>query len=208
MDGGDITMDYEEEIQYRNAIMDRICTTGKATSAERQWLATHRLYNWHLGYPFLHSDMVRLEEKTVYSILVSLESKGYSGSIIPVFTVPLGKGKIVTTDQLFDLNGNGRAVRPIKMLGCMIDETNQTFEFQYMSQLGLIEVSFECEYFDKKQHLIIRKTSNAGDPSYSMIREDLADNKTLYRCKAPTEEGYDGLVFTLEWSIICEDHKL
>lgn len=194
-------LNYEQEIKWRKLIMDKIHAGNRITTEERQWLVTHRIYNQVLGYPYLNADIVHMTPKILYSIHVAVESVAYPGKIIPVFTVPAGKGKIITDYTLTDHSGGQTTGKPVKMLGCLVDLNHKETQFYYQSHLGLFGVSFECEYFDKKQQLTIRKSSQTNDFNYAMLRDDLTHNKVLYRCKAPTEENFNSLVFSIEWTI-------
>ena len=89
--------------------------------------------------------------------------------------------------------------KPVKMLGAMIDANHRETEFSYRSELGVIGISFECDYFDSKQQLMIRKNSDTGDPNFAMIDEKIASNRMRYRCKAPTDSNFESFVFIVEW---------
>ena len=192
-------MNYEEEIRYRKKILSKVRNGEKITPEDRLWGATHRIYNRYLGYPYLNTDIIQLLPKTNYCVRVKIESLTYPGRVLPVITVPGGKGRIITSYPLTGPKGNVQPGKPIKMLGVLIDLHHKEAEFTYQSDLGLLGVSFECEYFDHKQHLMIRKNSNAGDPNYAMRKEVLTENNVRYWCKTPDADSFEGFVFTLEW---------
>lgn len=160
------------------------------------WLATHRVFNRKLGYPYLNTDIINLNAKEVYLLRVKVESKTYSDQIIPVIAVPCGKGRILATN-VFDRLGNLSPEKSIKMLGLLSDFKEVT----YRSELGLLGVSYECDYFDDKQNIKIRKDSCIGDYNFAMTCEILSDNKRLYRCKSPISDDFECLVFSLEWEL-------
>ena len=192
-------MNYEEEINCRNNIMSRVRHGEKITSEDRLWLVTHRIINPTLGYPYLNTDIIHLHPKVTYIIRVTIENLTYPGRIIPVITVPGGKGKIVANTLLTDYNGNVSSKKPVKMLGLLVNLNHNEAEFAYQSNLGLLGVSYECDYFDNEQHIMIRKNSCVGDPDFAMLGEVLSDNKILYRCKAPTNDSFESFAFSIEW---------
>lgn len=192
-------MNYEEEISYRNKILSRVRNGEKITSEDRLWLVTHRIINRTLGYPYLNTDIIHLRPEVNYCIRVKVESLTYPGRILPVITVPGGKGKIVANTLLADHRGDVTSKKTVKMLGLLVDLNHNETEFSYRSNLGLLGVSYECDYFDDKQHIMLRKNSCVGDPNFAMLSEVLADNKILYRCKAPTNSSFESFVFSIEW---------
>ena len=99
-------MNYKEEMSYREKILSRVRNGEKITSEDRLWLVTHRIINLTLGYPYLNTDIIHLRPKVNHSICVKIEDLTYPGRIIPVITVPGGKGKLVANMRLTDYNGN------------------------------------------------------------------------------------------------------
>jgi len=192
-------MNHEEETNYRNKILLRVRNGEKITPQDRLWLATHQIINRAFGYPYLNTDIIQLHPKVKYIIRVKIESLKYPGRIIPVVTVPGGKGEIVINTPLADYNGNTVPKKAVKMLGLLVDLNHKEIEFTYQSSLGLLGISYECDYFDSKQHIMIRKNSGVGDPSFAILREVLSDNKILYRCKAPSNDSFDSFAFSIEW---------
>ncbi len=192
-------MVYKEEIDYRNEILLRVRNGKKISPEERLWLVTHRLINRSLGYPYLNTDIIHLQPKVNYSIRVKVENLTISNRIIPVITIPGGKGKLVANTQLTDHNGNISPRKNVKMLGLLIDMNHCESKLSYQSNLGLLGVSYECDYFDDKQGIMLRKNSCVGDPKFAMLCEFLSDNKILYRCKAPTNDSFESFVFSIEW---------
>ena len=190
---------YVEEIKHRDDIIAKIHGGLKISPDERQWLMTHKLYNRFYGYPYLNTDIIHLEKNVVYSVQVKIESKKYPDRIIPFFTAPCGKGEIYNNDIVFDNRGKPYTNKKVKMFGCLIDSNNTETYFQYKSQLGLLEVSYECQYFDEHQKLTIRKNSLTGDPSYAMLKEQVASDKIIYYCKSPTNKDFNSLVFSVKW---------
>lgn len=193
-------MNYDEEINYRNRILARIRDGKKITSEDRLWLVTHRIINRVLGYPYINTDVIHLQQNVNYLIRVNVEKLTYPNRIIPVITVPGGKGRIIANSALVDHNGNISTKEAVKMLGVMVDSNHNEAEFTYQSNLGLLGISYECDYFDSRQHIMLRKNSCVGDSNFAMLREVLADNKMRYRCKVPTNKNFDSFVFSIEWN--------
>lgn len=189
-------MGFEQEIKKRGEILKKIYTGCKVTLEEKEWLALHCIYNESLGYPYLNTDIISLLPENLYCIKIQIEEKKYPGRILPIVQVPLGKGSIKTGGTLANYKGNINT-KPVKMLGCLIDTENTTIEFSYKSQFGALCVSYECEFYDEKQKLIIRKNSNTGDSRYAMIKKVVSDNKMLYFCKEPLGNAFDGLIFSV-----------
>lgn len=197
-------MNHEEEMSYRNKILSRIRNGEKIAVEDRLWLVTHRIINRTLGYPYINTDIIHLHPKVNYLIRVKVESLTYPGRIIPVVTVPGGQGSIVANTLLTEHSGNITSKKAVKMLGLLVDLNHNETEISYQSDLGILGVSYECDYFDDKQHIMLRKNSCVGDPNFAMLSEVLADNKLLYRCKAPTNDSFDCFVFSIEWETTLE----
>lgn len=192
-------MNYQEEMCYRDQILSQVRNGKRITPEERLWLATHKVINRTLGYPYLNTDIVHLHPKKEYSVRIKAEGCTYPNRIIPVITVPGGKGKIVSSTVLTTHNGNTTSKKSVKMLGLLLNTEHNEVVLSYQSDMGLLGISFECDYVDDRQHILIRKNSCTGDPSFAMLSEVLSDNKLLYRCKAPTDDSFDSLTFSIEW---------
>jgi hypothetical protein len=193
-------MTYDEEIRYREYILSKGSRSEKITTEDRLWLATHRIYNRIKGYPYLNADIIQLSPKKAYNIRISLEKCTYADRILPLFTVPAGKGRIVYDKPVRDLNGKVFHEKPVKMLGLFIDSQKPETVFSYCSDLGLLDIKFECDYYDEKQKLMIR--NNSGNfHHYAMLGESLAENKMRYHCKPPGTEDFDSFVFSVEWEL-------
>lgn len=197
-------MTHEEEISYREQILSKGSRGEKITAEDRLWLATHRIYNRIKGYPYLNADIIQLSPKTMYDIHIRLEKCTYAGRILPVFTVPGGKGKIIYKRSVRDLKGNVFPEKPLKMVGLFISSQDSETEFTYCSDLGMLEIMFECEYYDENQKLMIRRTSGSAH-HYAMLSESLAGNKMRYRCKPPGTDDFDSFVFSVEWALTANE---
>ena len=193
-------MNYDEEMDYRNELLLRARSRKKLTSEEQLWLASHRIINQNLGYPCLNKDIVELEKNVVYSVHVNVERLTYTDRIIPVITVPAGEGEIIAEGNLIDHNKKTTLKKSVKMLGILIDSNHGEMDFLYQSKLGLLGVSYECDFYDELQRLTIRKNSGSPSLDFAMLRENLSENKIMYRCKIPTNDDFDSFVFSLEWN--------
>jgi hypothetical protein len=193
-------MTYEQEISYRDQILGKASRGEKITTEDRLWLATHRIYNRIKGYPYLNEDIIQISPKTIYHIHVRLEKCTYAGRILPVFVVPSGKGEIIYKKSVCDLKGNVFQEKPVKMLGLFISSQDSKKELTYCSDLGMLGVMFECEYYDEKHKRMIRSTSGSAH-HYAMLSERIAENKIRYRCKPPTTDDFDSYVFSVEWEL-------
>jgi len=198
-------MNYEKEIIQREKLLSLVRKGEEITSDDRLWLVTHPIYNRNLGYPYLNTDIIQLTPRIKYNIFLKVESLAYPERIIPIVAVPGGKGKIIANNVYRETqNGNVITKKPIKMFGALLDLSHRETKFVYQSDLGLLGVSFQCEYFDDKMNLRIRKSSDTGDPRFAMLREMVAKNKMLYRCKAPNDDNFESLVFSVAWEYSAE----
>lgn len=198
-------MTIKEEISYREHILSKGSRGETITAEDRLWLATHRIYNRIKGYPYLNTDIIKISPKKIYDIRISLEKCTYAGRILPIFTVPAGKGKIIYKEPIQNMKGNVLSAKPVKMLGLLIDSQRPKTEFFYCSDLGMLEIRFEFEYYDEQQKLMIRKTS-ASAHHCAMLSECLAENKMRYRCKPTVTEDFDSLVFSVEWDLASKSN--
>lgn len=189
----------EQEIRQRNAIWKNRSINGKLSEEDKEWLATHRKYHPVLGYPFLNADMIELEKNTEYEISVTFEKSDYDDDIYPLFTIPVRKGFLLTDFPVTNLRGKTSIGKPITMLCLQISSQKTTSAFRCVSQTGLLQVSFSCKYPCLHSPKVqITENSDSG-PTLIMKREIVAENKYRYRCKSPTTDSYDNLVFSVTW---------
>lgn len=192
-------MRYKEEIAFRNEILSRIRNGKKITPDERLWLETHRVINQKLGFPYLNTDIIELDLSVTYNIRVRIESCPCCGRYTPIFGVPSGMGWIIANNSVVDYKGELSIGKKVKIFGFLCDSIHCETEFKYKSSLGLLSISYECEYYDEKQNLTIRKASNTGDPRFAMNVEILSQNKNRYSCRVIDSDSSDCLVFTVTW---------
>ena len=192
-------MDYKKESKYRDQILARARRGDRITPDERLWLLTHRLYNHALGYPYLNTDIIDLQTDKECTVYVKIESISYDDRIIPVINVPGGTGKIVSENIVTDYKGDAQHKKPVKMLGLLLNMQHKETRFLYQSNLGLLGVSYECDYIDEKQKIKIRQNSGTGCTNLAMLCERISANRLLYRCKNPQNVSFDSLVFSVRW---------
>ncbi len=198
-------MDYKEEILYREELLKKPHKGIKLTTDERVWLVTHSTYNRLMGYPILNVAIEKLDSEKWFLLKINIESKNYDKRIGPLISMPAGKGGIITDFEVEDLRGKKSIGKPIKMLCLLPNKENETTTVRYQSKLGLLSVSYECDYYDKLQNLHMRQSSDTGHPYFAMKRKVLNDNKVQYHCKNPLNDSFDALIFSLEWIPIDKD---
>jgi hypothetical protein len=198
---GGNSVNYKEEIEYRERLLGQAYAGKKITKEERLWLLTHRLFNRITGYPYLSEDIVQLQPKVQYRVIVEIEKISYPDRIIPVISVPGGKGGIKVNSLC---NIDGVPVDPskkVKVLGLLVDANQRETEVTYESELGLLGICYQCDYYDDKMHLWKRIASDCGN-ELAMVREVISDKKIRYRCKSPLDPIYEFnsvFEFTVEW---------
>lgn len=193
-------MNYTEEIIYREKILSKARKGEKITVEDRFWLATHRSINRNMGYPYLNTDIISFKSNMNYLISIKVEKLEYPYRIIPVVTAPDGKGKIIPIDMTVkDYNGKITNKKAVEVLGLLVDSNRIERKFFYQSSLGLLGISYQCDYFNEKQHIMVRGNSDTGIPNLAMIRENMSDNKIVYSCKSPNDDSFEALVFSIKW---------
>ena len=71
-------MTYEEEIAYREELLQKARDGMKVTSEERLWSQTHSVYNRRFGFPYYNVSIETLEPNQWYSLAINMESIGCS----------------------------------------------------------------------------------------------------------------------------------
>lgn len=194
-------MNYQEEIQYRDEILQRAYKGIKPTPEERIWCSTHSAFNWKLGYPYYVTAVEKLGSCEWHILTVEVESVHHEGRILPVIGVPAGKGKIIADFEVRDFSGKKSIGKPIKLLGIEMSEGKST-SLKYCSDYGLFFAEYECSYYDEKMRLNKTEISDTSNALFAMTREALSDNKVRYRCKSPLSDKFDAMVFTVEWKAL------
>ena len=190
---------YEMEIAQREFILNKVRQNIKISKEERLWLVTHSVYNRKLGKNALNIVIEKVPSKKWLSISIKVESVSYDKRIIPIIGVPGGKGKIVSIHEVTDLKGNTFQNKPVKVLGLLHDDSIPEHKINYYSDLGLISVEYECDYFDDKSNLYKRESSSTGNTYFAMKRQVVDEYTIRYYCKSPMHDSYDALVFSVHW---------
>lgn len=197
-------MNHLEEIEYRNTLMSRVYRHEKLSSQDRLWLKTHPVYHWSLGYPYLKADILSLEAKQTYRLHIEVENLTYENQIIPIISVPTGKGAIHTNFLTKDFYGNDKTGQPVKILGVTVNKDHRSTDIYYRSDIGLLMVTYACNYYDEKHQMLLSDTSDSGSARLAMLKEFKSENVVLYRCKSPLRDNFDSLVFTITWEPLAE----
>ncbi|MBQ8576321.1 MAG: hypothetical protein IJ447_09795 [Clostridia bacterium] len=190
---------YNDEILYRDTIMQKIHNNVKITGDERIWLVTHSLYNQQFDFIAYNSIIESIEPNKWYSLKIQIDSIAYNERIIPIVSVPAAKGKIVTDFEVKDINGKTNPQKTVKMIGVEFGHNSTEAKIDYYSNLGLVAVAYECDYYDEKQHLHMRQSSGTGHTDFAIIREVVNENTIRYRCKSPSSTSFDALVFSISF---------
>ncbi len=193
-------MTYEEEIAYREELLQKARDGMKVTSEERLWSQTHSVYNRRFGFPYYNVSIETLEPNQWYSLAINMESIGYKDRILPIISVPAGKGQIITDFELTDLRGNKSLGKPVKMLGLTLDLAHRECNVKYYSALGILAVGYECDYLDTAQNLHMRESSSTGATNFAMTKQMVNDHMVRYHCKSPVEDSFDAMIFTIKWT--------
>ena len=160
-------------------------------------MVTHPVYNNHFEGDAFNVVIERIEPNEWYLIKIKIKTKDYNRRIIPIIGVPAGKGRIITDLKLYDSDSKPRRKKEVKMLGFETDTSCTEYTIRYMSNLGLLEVKYECDYFDSLQNIVKREASSTGNYDFA-IKKKLIDEQTIeYYCKSPTKEDFNALIFTL-----------
>ena len=83
----------------------------------------------------------------------------------------------------------------------LLNMQHKKTQFLYQSGLGLLGISYECDYIDKKQNIRMRQNSSTGATNLAMLCERISTNQMLYRCKNPNNSSFDSLVFSVRWEL-------
>ena len=189
---------FENEINQRELLWKKVLDGKRLTEEEKIWLDTHKKFSKLLGVPYLQRDFIQLEKDTTYDFCISFISAKHPRFIAPCFKAPRLIGNIMTDGELYTFTGKMDKKKAVKMLVPLIHQDNKSSSFFYQSALKGICVSFEGEYEDKKQGMIMRRFSSDFEGLY-MLREDIGENKILYKCKVENAPEFDSLVFLVEW---------
>ena len=194
-------MNYKENIAYRQLLNQKVCNGYRCTKEEKLWFQVNPMYNPRYDEPRYQRDLIQLKPKQLYQIKVKIELLNHDlMRMIPLIGVAAGKGEIVTVNPLFDIDEKQTEKYSTKLLGVLIDNDRPESQFTVKSQLGLVSVAYQCDYFDPYMKLEKRECSDGVNRLFAMNRKDISSNQVLYECKSPLKEDFDALVFSIEWN--------
>ena len=197
MEDINVQNDYENEIKIRERILQKIREKIAVTPEERLWLVTHPIYNERFGKEVFSTVIERIEPNEWYLLRIKIEKIDYSRRIIPIIEVPAGKGKIITDLKLYDVDLRPTNKKEVKMLGIEIDTSCTEYTVRYISDLGLLTVGYECDFFDSFQNTVKRESSFSDGYNFAIKRKQIDEQTIEYFCKSPVSDNFNALVFTL-----------
>lgn len=189
---------YTKEIKQRKNILEKVRNGIKISPNDRIWLMTHSLYNEQCGIDTFNVAVEQIAPKKSFFIKIKVESIFYDQRILPIISVPAQKGKIIADFATYDYSGK-KTEKPVKMLGFEQNNNVDEYQIEYFSDLGLLSVEYQCDYFDKTTNLSKRESSSTGNPNFAMRRQPINDYTVRYCCKSPTDVSFDALIFTVQW---------
>ncbi len=196
---------YQKEIEKRAFILNKVRNKTKISPDERLWLMTHSVYNQKLGNDAFNISVEHIKPNEWFLVKVRVESVSHDGRIIPILSaVPAKKGQIVADFGMCNYNGELIENKTIKAIGFELRDIDFEYEVRFFSDLGLISVQYECDYFDLKQKLNKREASGSGNPDFAMKRQEIDQNTVRYYCKSPNANSFDALIFTVHWEEFIE----
>ena len=192
-------MNFKENIKFRESINNKVYEGKKATKEEKEWFAVNPCYNELYDFPCYQRDIIHLKTNCTYCVTITFESSNSCDMVIPLISVVLGKGEIISNFLLTDSNVKNQS--KIKALGVLISNENPISSILFKSANGYMSVKYQSQYFDDRQNIYKREASTVN-LSYGMKKEYLNENKVRYRCKGRQDEKneFDALVFTIEWN--------
>lgn len=190
----------KREIEQREQILNKVRDKIKISPDERMWLMTHSVYNERWGLDCFNIVVEQIDPNKWFLLKIKVESVMYEKRIIPIISaVPASKGKIVTDLDLYDYNGNLTSKKYVKMLGLELNNDSDEYEVKYFSDLGILSVAYECDYFDVRQNIIKRESSSTRNTDFAIKRQVVDDHTIKYYCKSPIAQSFDSLVFSIQW---------
>lgn len=195
-----VTMDYKESINYRRSIERKVFSSEKLTGEDKRWLESNPRFNEKFDFPCYQRDVLRIPKKaetviTITPICYNDKTKIYR----PVISI-IGKGVIKVNSQLFDLDRKEVAYKETRVLIPLFDEKTSSISVTVVSDSGLINVEYQCEYYDELTRLHKREFSNGANLFFGMKKQTISDNEFLYHCKSPDVlvNNFDSFAFSIK----------
>lgn len=191
---------YENEKIYRKSIMKKIRNGEKIGNDEREWLVTHSLYNPLYDSVVFNSSVEYVEPNKEYIIEIEIESVSYDKYIVPIVSIPAGKGSLHADFEVKDIDGKSAPTGNVKSIGIVFSQIPTKVPLAFLSEKGVLSVAYECDYYDEKQKLNLRQASSTGCTDFGILREIVDKNTVRYRCKSPQKSNFDALVFCIHFN--------
>lgn len=189
---------YKTEIEYREQLLEKRSMGQRLTEDERFWLVTNPVYNrWH-GYPFYNKDVISLRPNILYSIHIKIIEMPDRTPVTITLGVSDRKGKLISDEFLLDIDGNGTKKKTTKVLQFDLDKNKTDYYVKFKSEIGLLDISYGCDYYDERMKLFKKESSSTGNPCFAMIKDVISEVKVRYKCKHPKVDMYDMLIFEIE----------
>ena len=184
-----------DDIEYRNNLRSK---KGKLTLDEKKWLATHPMYNEILGGSILRADCISINPKIPYFINIKMVRNDKLLRITPTIAVPLRKGYIKTNGPVYNIDHvNVPQNEKIYVLSTCNSHAHPTSEVEYYSDLGCIEISYDCEIVDHRGYKYWGSSKMIR--GLGMQKEQISDSKMIYRCNDVTQKTFESYIFSVEW---------
>ena len=193
-------MNYKDNINYRHSLEQKVFEKKKLTSAEKTWLRSNPRFNEKYSFPCLQRDIIDIPRNHEAILRVSVLSNQDKTKIYrPVISV-VGKGKIIVENELFNSSMTNCTSKTTSILIPLFDENRPTISMRVISELGLISIAYQCEYYNNRMKLCVREISDGADLSYGMKRCDVSNNEFVYYCKNPSvsDDSFDSYVFSIK----------
>ena len=186
------------DIEYRKCLVNK---KEKLTLDEKKWLATNPLYNENLGCSILRADCITIDPNLSYLVNITLIHNNSLSRITPTILVPLRKGYIKAFDPVYNIDHVTLPKnKAIYVLSTCNSNDHPTSLIEYRSDLGCIEISFDCEIADHRGFKYWGSSKMVR--GLGMQREQISDSKIIYRCNDVSHTTFDSYVFSVEWNKI------
>lgn len=191
-------MDYIKDIEYRKQLLEKRSFGQQLTKEERFWLVTNPVFNRWYGYPFYNKDVLNLKLDILYSIHIKIIELTDRTPVTITLGVSGNKGELISEEFLLDIDGNETKKKTTKVLRFNLENKKTDYYVNFKSKLGLLDISYGCDYYDDNVKLFKTESSSTGNPSFAMMKEIISEGKVQYKCKHPNSDTYDMLVFEIE----------
>lgn len=193
-------MDYKDNINYRHLLERKVFEKKKLTSTEKLWLCSNPRFNEKYSYPCFQRDIIDIPQNHETILCVSVLSNQDKTKIYrPVISV-VGKGKIIVENELLNSSMTNCTSKITSIFIPLFDENRDVISMRVISELGLISIAYQCEYYNNRMKLYVREISDGANLSYGMKRFDEPNDEVVYFCKNPSisNDAFDSYVFSIK----------